>query len=91
MDIRFTRKGFESYVYWADQDPKIFARITALIQMTARSPFAGIGKPEPLKNEYKGWWSRRIDGEHRLIYRVTGSGDQQVLEIIACRFHYNER
>jgi toxin YoeB len=53
-----------------------------------RHPFKGTGKPEPLKDNMRGWWSRRIDREHRLVYRVTGSGVAQALEIATCRFHY---
>jgi toxin YoeB len=63
-------------------------RINGLIKDARRSPFRGLGKPEPLRNEMSGWWSRRITHEHRLVYRVTGSGDAQALEIAACRFHY---
>lgn len=63
-------------------------RINELIRDTQRNPFAGLGKPEPLRNEMSGWWSRRITDEHRLVYRVTGKGDGQALEIAACRFHY---
>lgn len=59
-----------------------------LIEDTRRQPFTGLGKPEPLRGQYKGYWSRRITGEHRLIYRVSGAGEAQALEIIACRFHY---
>lgn len=64
-------------------------RVNALIKDSARNPFAGIGKPEPLRNEMSGWWARRIDQEHRLVYRIVGKGDEQALEIAACRFHYN--
>lgn len=63
-------------------------RINALIKDTKRSPFTGIGKPEPLRNEMAGWWARRIDQEHRFVYRVIGKGSEQTLEIAACRFHY---
>jgi toxin YoeB len=55
---------------------------------TLRSPFSGVGKPEPLKGSFAGWWSRRIDNEHRLVYRVSGSSDQQVLLVSSCRNHY---
>ena len=63
-------------------------RINELIENARRTPFAGIGKPEPLKGEFSGWWSRRIDREHRLVYRVEGQADAQTLVIAACRFHY---
>jgi toxin YoeB len=88
VNIKFTPKGWLSYSYWADSDPKVLVRVNALIADTARHPFIGIGKPEPLKNEYSGWWSRRVTQEHRLVYRVTGTGSSQTLEIAACRFHY---
>lgn len=89
MKLLWTAKGWEDYLYWQSTDAKIMSRINELIRDTLRSPFAGVGKPEPLRNEMSGWWSRRINHEHRLVYRVTGSGDTQVLEIAACRFHYN--
>jgi toxin YoeB len=63
-------------------------RINTLVMDTLRSPFSGVGKPEPLKGSFTGWWSRRIDNEHRLVYRVSGSGDQQVLLVSSCRNHY---
>jgi toxin YoeB len=66
----------------------MLARLNALIQDARRSPFRGIGKPEPLRESLAGWWSRRIDGEHRLVYRVQGNGADQVLEIMQCRYHY---
>ncbi|WGM39289.1 Toxin YoeB [Caulobacter sp. NIBR1757] len=63
-------------------------RINKLIRDTLRSPFEGLAKPEPLKGELAGWWSRRIDDEHRLVYRVVGTGEEQQLEIVQCRYHY---
>lgn len=60
----------------------------ALIADSMRSPFKGLGKPEPLRGELSGWWSRRIDDEHRMVYRVTGSGNAQQLEILQLRYHY---
>jgi toxin YoeB len=88
MKLTFTDAGWEHYLYWGDHDRKIMARINELIRDTKRHPFTGIGKPEPLRNEYAGWWSRRITQEHRLVYRVTGTGETQTLEVAACRFHY---
>jgi toxin YoeB len=64
------------------------ARINALIAECLRHPFTGTGRPEPLKQNLAGWWSRRINREHRLVYRVTGKGDAQALEILSCRVHY---
>ena len=88
MKISFTPRGWEDYLYWQANDPKLLARINALLQDMARSPFRGIGKPEPLRENWAGWWSRRIDGGHRLVYRVSGTGEEQRLEIAQCRYHY---
>jgi toxin YoeB len=88
MHLSLTPKAFEHYLYWQEEDPKIAARINELLRDAMRHPFTGIGKPEPLRNEYAGWWSRRITQEHRLVYRVTGTGEAQTLEVAACRFHY---
>ena len=63
-------------------------RLNILIEECRRDPFRGIGKPEPLRESLKGWWSRRINGEDRLVYRVAGQGNDQRLEIIQCRLHY---
>jgi toxin YoeB len=86
--LSFHLRAWEQYRYWQANDPKMRGRIDALIADTLRSPFRGIGKPEPLRDNLAGWWSRRIDGEHRLVYRVSGKGDEQVLEIAQCRYHY---
>ena len=69
-------------------DKKALKRINELIKQTERSPFEGLGKPEPLKGDLSGWWSRRISREHRMVYRIAGSGIQQSLEIAQLRFHY---
>lgn len=89
MNVVFLPKAWEQYLYWAANDPKTLPRLNALIQDSRRSPFRGIGKPEPLRDSLAGWWSRRIDGEHRLVYRVAGKGEDQVLEIAQCRYHYS--
>jgi toxin YoeB len=88
VKVGFTPVGWSHFQHWAENDPAMLARVSKLIEAVRRSPFQGIGKPEPLKNELRGWWSRRIDGEHRLVYRVTGSGDEQRVEIAQCRHHY---
>jgi len=88
MRLALTAEAFEHYLHWQRTDAKMAARINDLLTDTMRHPFTGIGKPEPLRNEYAGWWSRRITKEHRLVYRVFGTGDAQTLEIAACRFHY---
>ena len=75
-------------MHWQQSDGQVVQKINGLIKECMRTPFAGSGKPEPLKGELKGFWSRRITREHRLVYRVTGSGEAQSLEIAACRYHY---
>jgi toxin YoeB len=86
--VLWTPAGWDDYLYWQAIDTRIVVRINELIKDARRAPFSGIGKPEPLRGEAAGWWSRRITWEHRLVYRVTGKGDKQVLETAACRFHY---
>lgn len=82
--IIFENSVFEDFNYWVANDKKLYQRIIKLIKDIDRSPFSGLGKPEPLKHELSGYWSRRIDDEHRLVYKVT---DDSLL-IIACRYHY---
>jgi toxin YoeB len=87
--VHFTSNGWDDYQYWLENDPAMLARINALVRDACRSPFSGIGKPEPLKRQLSGWWSRRISGEHRLVYRVEGkAGVDQRLEVMMCRNHY---
>ena len=88
MKVLWTPAGWDDYLYWQAVDHKILLRINDLIKDMRRTPFSGIGKPEPLRNETAGWWSRRITQEHRVVYRISGRGDEQTLEIAACRFHY---
>ena len=83
-----TDDAWDDYLYWQNHDQAILKKINDLIRDAERNPFSGLGKPEPLKEMLSGWWSRRITGEHRLVYRVTGSGDAQSLEILGCRYHY---
>lgn len=85
MELVWQTNAWEDYLFWQKEDKKILVRINDLIKDTMRSPFKGIGKPEPLKGNYAGCWSRRITDEHRLIYKV--SDDR--LHIIQCRFHYH--
>lgn len=82
--IVFESSAFEDFVEWPKLDRKLYKRIVSLIKDIQRQPFSGIGKPEPLKHELKGYWSRRINDEHRLVYKVT---DEAIL-IVACRYHY---
>lgn len=88
MKLAFTPIGWDEYLAWQAAEPTALARVNALIEACRRTPFQGIGKPEPLKRDLQGWWSRRITQEHRLVYRVTGSGPDQRLEIAHCRYHY---
>ena len=88
MKLLWTELAWHDYLYWQENDRDIIERINTLIKDALRSPFKGIGKPEPLKGEFAGWWSRRITGEHRLVYRVTGKTSAQQLEIAQCRYHY---
>jgi toxin YoeB len=91
VKLGFHLRAWDDYRHWQATDPKMLARLDALIADTIRSPFRGLGKPEPLRETWAGWWSRRIDGEHRLVYRLAGKGEEQVLEIAQCRFHYERR
>ena len=89
MNVVLFDQGWADLQHWIANDREMLARLTALIEQCKRDPFRGIGKPEPLKNDLRGWWSRRIDQEHRLVYRVTGKDAEQRLEIMQCRFHYD--
>ena len=84
MELVWQTNAWEDYLYWQKTDPRILLRINELIKDCLRSPFKGIGKPEPLKGNYTGYWSRRINDEHRLVYRIS----QERLHILQCRFHY---
>ena len=82
--IAFVPAAFDDFTRWAKKDRKVHARIVKLAQDIQRDPFAGLGKPEPLKHDLAGLWSRRITDEHRLVYKVT---DEEIV-IVSCRFHY---
>lgn len=88
MKLVWSALAWEDYLYWQLNDPAMLGKINGLIKDVTRAPFKGLGKPEPLRGNLKGWWSRRITGEHRLLYRVTGKGNDQAIEIAACRYHY---
>lgn len=91
MDISFTANGWEDFDHWIMTDPETVIRIKDLIKSIRQDPFRGIGKPEPLKYDLKGYWSRRITGEHRIVYKVSGTkGVDQRCVIIQCRFHYDD-
>lgn len=85
MRLEFKSQAFEDLQYWVQYQPKIAKRLLRMIEESQRDPFSGIGKPEPLKNDLSGWWSKRIDGEHRLVYRV----EKEVLIIAQARGHYS--
>ena len=84
--IRFTPAAWDDYAYWQGQDKKTLKRINMLTEAAAREPFTGIGKPEPLLGNMAGYWSRRIDAVHRLVYAV----DDADIDVIACRGHYDD-
>ena len=88
MRVHFTELGWEDYLHWSSHDRDLLQKVNVLIEDCRRSPFKGLGKPEPLKHVLAGWWSRRIILEHRLVYRVAGAGDDQRIEIAQCRYHY---
>ena len=89
MRVHFSADGWADYLHWADADATVHCRLNALIEDAGRHPFTGLGKPEALKGDLSGWWSRRLTAEHRLVYRVQGRGGEvQRLEIIQCRYHY---
>ena len=88
MKLVFSARSWSQYLYWQANDAKVLARLNALLEDCRRHPFQGIGKPEPLGGNLSGWWSRRINSEHRLVYRVNGKGDAQALKIAQCRYHY---
>ena len=84
MKLQFSENAWEDYLYWQRTDKSILKRINVLIKDIPRSPFEGIGKPEPLKHAFAGFWSRRINDEHRMVYRVEG----EVMFIAQLRYHY---
>ena len=85
MKLTFQTYGWEDYLHRQDHDRKMLRKLNRLIMECQRTPFSGTGKPEPLKGDFAGWWSRRIDQEHRLVYRVT----DDALLIAQCRYHYD--
>jgi len=84
MILSWAEKGWEDYLYWQKTDKKILRRINLLVKDIKRQPFEGLGDPEPLKHNWSGYWSRRIDREHRLVYKVT---DESII-VVQCRYHY---
>jgi toxin YoeB len=84
MKILFTVNSWEDYIYWQNTDKKVMKRINEIIKDIIRNVYEGIGKPEPLKYDYQGYWSRRINQEHRLVYKV----ENNTIFIAQCRYHY---
>ena len=82
--VSFHASAWHDFTDLAEREPKLFERLVRLNNETARDPFTGIGKPEPPRHQMKGWWSRRINDEHRLVYRVT----EDAIIVAACRMHY---
>jgi len=83
VNLVFSREAWEEYLVWQREDPRTVARINQLIKEIMRDPYRGIGKPEPLKHALRGYWSRRINAEHRIVYR--GEGDLWIAQL---RYHY---
>lgn len=86
MTIKWADEAWEDYRWWHKHDARLHARINKLIEAVEKDPFRGIGKPEPLSHKWTGYWSRRINEEHRLVYKV----EKGVLYIAACRYHYGK-
>ena len=84
MNLLFTQHAWEEYNYWQKTDKKTFNKINELIKVISRTPFEGIGKPEPLRGNLQGLWSRRINQDHRFVYKI----EDDLLSIMQCRFHY---
>ena len=85
-NLSFSEKAWQDYLYWQTQDKKTLRRINQLLQDIERNGYDGIGKPEPLKGNLQGYWSRRIDDTHRIVYRVS----EGLIEILQCKGHYND-
>jgi toxin YoeB len=88
VNVFWDRVAWADYLAWQIADPKISAKINDLARDIPRTPFRGLGKPEPIRGDLAGFWSRRITAEHRLVYRVTGGSEAQRIEIVQCRYHY---
>ncbi len=92
MNIEFTSHAWEEFTYWLENDTDVAAKIKDLLTSVQQDPFKGIGKTEPLKFALRGFWSRRITGEHRLVYCITGTkGVNQKCTIVQCKFHYGDK
>jgi toxin YoeB len=89
VKLVFASQAWQDYLYWQESHPDTLARVNELIKECTRTPFTGTGKPEALKGDLKGWWSRRITLGDRLVYRVSGKDSDKCLEIAQCRYHYD--
>ena len=89
MNYDFAKQAWEDYLYWQSADRQVLKRINALMKDIARNRYTGIGKPEPLKGNLSGYWSRRIDDVHRFVYRLTGDTGE-ACEIYQCKDHYSD-
>lgn len=86
MRVKFVEESWSDYLYWQEIDRQKVKRINELLKDISRTPFSGLGKPEPLKYKYKGYWSRRIDSEHRLVYAI----EDGIIVVVAVRHHYGQ-
>ncbi len=86
MNIQFSSRAWEDYIYWQHFDKKVSKKVNDLLKDISRSPYDGIGKPEPLKHALSGFWSRRITDEHRLVYKVEG----KTIQVAQARYHYED-
>ena len=91
MIIEWAARANREFVYWQEHRPDYAVRICALLDDIERHPFTGLGKPEPLRYEWVGYWSRRISGEHRLVYRIAGKRGAEICFIAQCRYHYSKK
>jgi len=89
MNIQFTPKSWRQLNYWVQNDRSKVEKINALLRSIKQNPFKGLGSPEPLRHELKSYWSRRIDSEHRLVYKVKGQNvEERYVLVVQCRYHY---
>jgi toxin YoeB len=88
VKVTFSSRAWAEYLLWQKSDPKLLDKVNSLIEECSRDPFRGTGKPEPLGGNLSSRWSRRINGEHRLVYRVSGKGDAQSLDAAQCQYRY---
>jgi toxin YoeB len=89
LRVEFTTTGWDDYCHWVEHDRRMVERVHELIKDIGRDPFKGLGKPEPLRHELAGFWSRRMDGEHRLVYAMEGNRQARKVVVLMCRYHYD--